>query len=105
MSLNRHLAMDLHAARNIRTGSGLSVLPSVLSACPAPRNESNRDVYASRKRPAGHAICGSAESTFAVVPSLHAFAISLCGNVDRADDLVKETLLRALTHIVNRALK
>ena len=29
------------------------------------------------------------------VPSLRAFAISLCGNVDRADDLVQEALLRA----------
>ena len=28
------------------------------------------------------------------VPSLRAFAISLCGNVDRADDLVQETLAR-----------
>ena len=34
-----------------------------------------------------------------VVPSLRAFAISLCGNVDRADDLVQETLLRALANI------
>jgi RNA polymerase sigma-70 factor (ECF subfamily) len=33
------------------------------------------------------------------VPRLRAFAISLCGNVDRADDLVQETLLRALSHI------
>ena len=33
------------------------------------------------------------------VPSLRAFAISLCGNIDRADDLVQETLLRALTYI------
>jgi len=33
------------------------------------------------------------------VPSLRAFAISLCGNVDRADDLVQETLLRALANI------
>src|SRR5271168_288956 len=29
------------------------------------------------------------------VPSLRAFALSLCGNVDRADDLVQEALLRA----------
>jgi RNA polymerase sigma-70 factor, ECF subfamily len=29
------------------------------------------------------------------VPSLRAFAISLCGSVDRADDLVQEALLRA----------
>jgi RNA polymerase sigma-70 factor (ECF subfamily) len=33
------------------------------------------------------------------VPSLRAFAISLCGNVDRADDLVQETLVRALANI------
>jgi RNA polymerase sigma-70 factor (ECF subfamily) len=35
----------------------------------------------------------------AAVPNLRVFAISLCRNVDRADDLVQETLLRALTHI------
>ena len=33
------------------------------------------------------------------VPRLRAFAISLCGKVDRADDFVQETLLRALAHI------
>ena len=33
------------------------------------------------------------------VPSLRAFAISLSGNVDRADDLVQETLLRAMANI------
>ncbi len=33
------------------------------------------------------------------VPSLRAFAISLSGNVDRADDLVQETLLRAVANI------
>ena len=35
----------------------------------------------------------------AAVPSLRAFAISLSGNVDRADDLVQETLLRAIANI------
>ena len=35
----------------------------------------------------------------AAVPGLRAFAISLCGNVDRADDLVQEALLRALANI------
>ena len=39
------------------------------------------------------------ESLLTVVPSLRAFAISLCGNVDRADDLVQETILRALANI------
>src|SRR3954468_23174964 len=32
-----------------------------------------------------------------VVPSLRAFAISLTGNLDRADDLVQDTILRAWT--------
>jgi len=35
----------------------------------------------------------------AATPSLRAFAISLSGNVDRADDLVQETLLRAIANI------
>ena len=39
------------------------------------------------------------KAILAAVPSLRAFAISLCGNVDRADDLVQETLLRALANI------
>jgi RNA polymerase sigma-70 factor, ECF subfamily len=33
------------------------------------------------------------------VPSLRAFAISLSGDVDRADDLVQDTLVRALANI------
>src|ERR1700753_3473428 len=39
------------------------------------------------------------DEMLAAVPSLRAFAISLSGNVDRADDLVQETLLRALANI------
>src|SRR5438105_13266557 len=41
------------------------------------------------------------EAMLAAVPSLRAFAISLCGNVDRADDLVQETLLRAMANITS----
>jgi RNA polymerase sigma-70 factor, ECF subfamily len=33
------------------------------------------------------------------VPNLRAFAVSLCRSADRADDLVQETLLRAIAHI------
>jgi RNA polymerase sigma-70 factor (ECF subfamily) len=39
------------------------------------------------------------DAMLAAVPGLRAFAISLSGNVDRADDLVQETLLRALANI------
>jgi RNA polymerase sigma-70 factor, ECF subfamily len=35
----------------------------------------------------------------AAIPGLRAFAISLCGNADHADDLVQEALLRALANI------
>jgi RNA polymerase sigma-70 factor, ECF subfamily len=35
----------------------------------------------------------------AIVPRLRAFAVSLTASTDRADDLVQETMLRALTHI------
>ncbi|MPZ58815.1 MAG: sigma-70 family RNA polymerase sigma factor [Rhizobiales bacterium] len=39
------------------------------------------------------------EEMLAAIPRLRAFAISLCGDVDKADDLVQEALHRALTHI------
>lgn len=39
------------------------------------------------------------DALLATVPRLRAFAVSLCGNVDRADDLVQETLVRALANI------
>jgi RNA polymerase sigma-70 factor (ECF subfamily) len=35
----------------------------------------------------------------AAIPNLRAFAMSLSGNADRADDLVQETVMRAMTHI------
>lgn len=39
------------------------------------------------------------EAMLSAVPTLRAFAMSLCRNVDAADDLVQETLLRAWAHI------
>ena len=39
------------------------------------------------------------DALLSAVPSLRAFAISLCGQVDRADDLVQDTLLRALSNL------
>ena len=39
------------------------------------------------------------DAMLAAVPALRAFAMSLCGKIDRADDLVQETLVRALTNI------
>ena len=39
------------------------------------------------------------DAMLAAVPSLRAFAISLSGNIDRADDLVQDTLMRAMANI------
>jgi RNA polymerase sigma-70 factor, ECF subfamily len=39
------------------------------------------------------------DTMLAIVPSLRAYAMSLSGNFDRADDLVQETLLHALAKI------
>ncbi|MDX7949962.1 sigma-70 family RNA polymerase sigma factor [Lichenihabitans sp. Uapishka_5] len=35
------------------------------------------------------------QDMLSTIPSLRAFAFSLCGNADRADDLVQETLMKA----------
>jgi RNA polymerase sigma-70 factor (ECF subfamily) len=39
------------------------------------------------------------EALLALIPNLRAFAVSLCGDLDRADDLVQETLLKAWDHL------
>lgn len=39
------------------------------------------------------------QSLLALIPNLRAFAISLCGDADRADDLVQDTLVRAWDHL------
>jgi RNA polymerase sigma-70 factor (ECF subfamily) len=39
------------------------------------------------------------DALLAQIPSLRAFAYSLCGNFDRGDDLVQETLLKAWQHL------
>jgi RNA polymerase sigma-70 factor, ECF subfamily len=46
------------------------------------------------QRPA-HASAQIKADLIAVIPNLRAFAVSLCGNPDRADDLVQETLVKA----------
>ncbi len=39
------------------------------------------------------------EDLIAQIPKLRAFAMSLCGNPDRADDLVQETFIKAWGHL------
>lgn len=39
------------------------------------------------------------DSLLQAIPSMRAFAISLTGNIDQADDLVQEAMVRGLTYI------
>ena len=39
------------------------------------------------------------QDLFSALPHLRAFAISLTGDVDRADDLVQEAVVRGLSHL------
>lgn len=39
------------------------------------------------------------QALIALLPNLRAFAVSLCGDVDRADDLVQDTLVRAWSNM------
>jgi RNA polymerase sigma-70 factor, ECF subfamily len=39
------------------------------------------------------------DDLIAMMPKLRAFAFSLCGQHERADDLVQETLLKAWSHL------
>jgi RNA polymerase sigma-70 factor (ECF subfamily) len=41
-------------------------------------------------------VSGLKAGLISAVPGLRAFAIALCGNADKADDLVQETLVRAI---------
>ena len=46
-----------------------------------------------------HVDASLSDELLAVIPSLRAFAVSFINNRDRADDLVQETILRALANI------
>lgn len=39
------------------------------------------------------------DDMIALMPNLRAFAVSLCGNIERADELLQETLLKALDNL------
>ena len=54
-----------------------------------------------RSEPRGHRamVPEIQEELLATIPHLRAFAIALCGDVDRADDLVQEALTRAIANI------
>src|SRR5262245_33261026 len=68
--------------------AGADQLPGRRSAAPKrPRCFKHRDDEALRNQ------------IVASIPNLRGFAVALSGNIDHADDLVQDTLLRALANI------
>ena len=60
-----------------------------------PHTDCSKDRDAQLSSTAGTANECVKQDLVKAIPSLRAFAFSLCGNADRADDLVQETLIRA----------
>lgn len=68
----------------------MSEAPTHLQVVPTkPRNQA----------PAPECTAEMKAALIGLLPNLRAFAVSLCGDVDRADDLVQDTLLRAWSNL------
>ncbi len=62
---------------------------------PAPKDRSADDLSPATAQRNAAAERSLKDEMLSTIPSLRAFAFSLCGNADRADDLVQETLMKA----------
>src|SRR5215212_921789 len=93
---------DRHAAARDVRGADARARPGAAHRHPAPawrRRRWSRGAGMSEPAHSGTVEPAMRDALLAAVPSLRAFAISLTNNVDRADDLVQDTLLRAIAHI------
>jgi len=79
-----------------RQDTHVKMIAALLSQPRAPTRLSTIRTTKDRANPLQPAV---RDAMLAAVPRLRAFAIALCGKVDRADDLVQETLLRAIGNI------
>jgi RNA polymerase sigma-70 factor, ECF subfamily len=89
-------SLSRHARESRSVTRGVSRAARPRAAQVRPRGATKPKSHPSR---GGRLDDGLRETMLSAVPRLRAFAISLCSNVDKADDLVQETLLRALSHI------
>jgi len=81
-----------------RSPTKASPISSIAASLSAPRGLTRFSTIQTTRDRADNASPTVRDSMLAAVPHLRAFAISFCGNVDRADDFVQETLLRALVN-------
>jgi RNA polymerase sigma-70 factor, ECF subfamily len=87
LELHAHLGRKLREMFEGPTGPLPQRLADLLDALAAKDNQ--RPTVNSKTR----------NDLLGLVPNLRAFAMSLCGNHERADDLVQETLLKAWGHL------
>src|SRR4051812_20795429 len=79
-------------------GEGLMTSTATFSSSALTRRHS-QSVLTPRKASPSSISPDIRDALLATIPSLRAFAISLTGSLDQADDLVQEALVRALSNI------
>ena len=87
--------MNDHGAAHL--GKKLREIYEEMAPAPLPRRlvELLEALAAKDKPPASEKM---KNALIALIPNLRAFAYSLCGQHERADDMVQETLLKAWSH-------
>ena len=98
MAFHRRRAVSA-AASQVSTRDKRSSVKMIAASPSRPRATARLSTVPTTKDRADPLQPAVRDAMLAAVPRLRAFAISLSGNVDRADDLVQETLLRAIARI------
>ena len=93
------MSMQRCAALQFARPSQTSPVNLIAASLSAPGVTIRLSTIRTAKHRADDALPGRDDMLLDAVPHLRAFAISLCRNLDRADDFVQETLLRALANI------
>jgi RNA polymerase sigma-70 factor, ECF subfamily len=90
------IRMNGHGAAHL--GKKLREIFEEMAPAPLPRRlvELLEALAAKHKLPASEKM---KNALIALIPNLRAFAYSLCGQHERADDMVQETLLKAWSHL------
>ena len=93
------MSMQRYAASQFARPSQRSPVKMIAASLSPPGVTIRLSTIRTAKDRADDVLPAMRDDMLAAVPHLRAFAISLCGNRDRADDFVQETLLRALANI------
>jgi RNA polymerase sigma-70 factor, ECF subfamily len=93
------MSMQRYAASQFARPNQRSAVKMIAASLSPPRLTIRLSTIRTAKDRVDEVLPAMRDDMLAAVPHLRAFAIFLCGNRDRADDFVQETLLRALANI------